>query len=94
MEAYIDTLCLLAHPKEDNNKFTNKKITRTARIPNNVDCMELRQPKLKKKHSSRPVGGVETGSWGGEDVWQGSGWRTGAGQVAAGGVDGPTFACR
>ena len=24
-----------------------------------------------KKHSSRPVGGVETGSWGGQDVRQG-----------------------
>ena len=32
---------------------------------------------LKKKHSSRPVGGVQTGSQGGEDWWQGSSWRTG-----------------
>ena len=41
---------------------------------------------LKKKHSSRPVGGAETGSWGGEDSQQGNGWRTGAGEVAAGGL--------
>ena len=25
------------------------------------------------------------GSWSGEDTWQGDGWRTGAGEVAAGG---------
>ena len=31
---------------------------------------------LKKKHSSRLVGGAETASWGGEDPWQGGGWRT------------------
>ena len=31
---------------------------------------------LKKKHSSRPVGGLETGSWGREDLWQGGSWRT------------------
>ena len=34
---------------------------------------------LKKKHSFRLVGEVETGSHGGEDVWQGGSWR--AGQV-------------
>ena len=46
---------------------------------------------LKKKHSSRRVGGAETGSWGREDPLQGGGWRTqrggrlwnGAGQAAA-----------
>ena len=49
--------------------------------------------RLKKKHSFRLVGGVESGSWGGEDVQQGNGWRTRAGNVAAGGLGGPTFAC-
>ena len=48
---------------------------------------------LKKKHSFRMVGGVEMGSWGGEDARQGGGWRTGAGKVAAGRVGGPTFVC-
>ena len=34
---------------------------------------------LKKKHSSRPVGGVEMGHWGREDVWQGcSSWTEGS----------------
>ena len=32
---------------------------------------------LKKKHSTRPVGGVDINSQGGEDVLQGSRWRTG-----------------
>ena len=31
---------------------------------------------LKKKHLSRLLGGVEMGSWGGEDAWKGSSWRT------------------
>ena len=52
----------------------------------------LTAKEIKKKHSSRPVGGVETGSWEREDSWQGSGWQTqragrlwnGAGQAAAG----------
>ena len=38
---------------------------------------------LKKKHSSRPAGGVETGSWDGEDLRQGDGWRTGVGEAEA-----------
>ena len=38
---------------------------------------------LKKKHSSRQVGGVEKGSWGEEDSQQGGGWRTEAGSAAA-----------
>ena len=33
----------------------------------------LTAKEIKKKHSSRPVGGVETGSWGREDWWQGGG---------------------
>ena len=56
---------------------------------------------IKKKHSSRPVGGVEMGSQGGEDAWQGSDWRIWVGEAvavrldkeAAGGVGGPIFAC-
>ena len=31
---------------------------------------------LKKKHSSRPVGGVEMGIWGREDLQQAGSWRT------------------
>ena len=43
---------------------------------------------LKKKHSSRPVGGTKMGSCGREDKRQGGGWRT------SWRVGGPTFACR
>ena len=41
---------------------------------------------LKKKHSSRLVGGAEMGSWGGEDMQQGNG-------PGGHGPGGPTFAC-
>ena len=55
----------------------------------------LTTKELKKKHSFRLVGRAETGSLDGEDMQQGSGWRTGAGkEAAAGGPVGPTFACR
>ena len=46
---------------------------------------------LKKTHSSRLAGGVETGGQGREDSRQGGGWRTGAGEAAAGR---PKFVCR
>ena len=48
---------------------------------------------LKKKYSSRLVGGAEIGSWSGEDSWQGGGWRTRAVEAAVGGEGSPTFAC-
>ena len=72
----------------DKNKFKNKNCQKVEL------CGSLTTKESKKKHSFRLVGREVIGSWGREDVWQGSGWRTGAGQVAAGGVDGPTFACR
>ena len=36
---------------------------------------------LKKKHSSRPVEGVEMGGWGGEDSWQGGSWWSGRSHI-------------
>ena len=50
---------------------------------NNQNCQKtelyksLTTKELKKKHSSRQVGGVETGSGGREELWQGSDWWTG-----------------
>ena len=38
---------------------------------------------LKKKHSSRQVGGTETGSRSGKDSQPGNSWRTGLGKVVA-----------
>ena len=58
MEAYIETLCLLAQPKEEQ-QLKNK---------NNQNCQKIEQYQnsttkdIKKKHSSRPVGGEETGT--------------------------------
>ena len=52
---------------------------------NNENCQKIKlygspiTNELKKKHSSRLVGGAETGSWGGEDVGQGGGWGNGQG---------------
>ena len=61
----------------------------------------LTTKELKKKLSSRWVGGVEMGSRGGEDKQQGCGWRPGAGErvagqlgeAVAGRAGGPTFVC-
>ena len=59
--------------KKDNNQFFKK---------NNQNFQKIKLYKspttkeLKMKHSSRPVGEVEMGSWGTEDMQQGSSWRT------------------
>ena len=51
MAAQVDTLRLLAQPELTENRTARKS-----------DIKEI-----KNKHSSRPVGGAEMGSWGGED---------------------------
>ena len=61
MAALVDTLCLLAQPEVTEN--------RTAR---GSDTKEI-----KHKHSSRPVGGAETGSRGREDSHFRGGTETG-----------------
>ena len=83
----------------DNDKFKNKKQPELTKIKL---YGSLTTKELKKKLSSRRVGGVEMGSQGGKDLQQGPDWRTVAGnrgicgpsKVAAGGLGGPTFACR
>ena len=52
MEALVDTLRLLAQPELTENLTTRKSYTK----------------EIKKKLSSRPVGGAETGSRAGEDL--------------------------
>ena len=79
-----------SHNQKDN-KFKNKKLPE---LPENRTVWKSDTKGLKKKHSSRPVGGTEKGSQGGGDSWQGSGWRARAGEAAAGKAGGPTFACR
>ena len=69
---------------------TTKRTTKKLKTKNNQNCQKielygsLTTKELKKKHSSRPVEVVEMSSQGGEDSQQGSGWRTGAGEAAAG----------
>ena len=59
---------------------TKKKTMTNLKIKNNQNCQKIKlyesltSKELKKKHSSRLVGGVETGSQGREDTQQGSGW--------------------
>ena len=70
---------------------TNKRTTTNLKTKNNQNCQKIElygsptTKELKEKHSSRPVGGVELGSQGGEDSLQGGSWRTGAGS--------PIFVC-
>ena len=66
-----------------------------AKINQNFQKIELYRilttKELKKKHSSRPVGGKGMGGRDGEDAQQGGSWRAGAGKLAAGREGGPTF---
>ena len=62
---------------------TNKWTTTNLKRKNNQNCQKITlngsptTKELKKNHSSRLIGGVETGSWGGEVTQQGGSWRTG-----------------
>ena len=61
---------------------TKRRTTTNLKTENNQNCQKIElygsptTKELKKKHSSRPLGGAKTGSRGGEDSPQGSGWRT------------------
>ena len=61
MAAKVDTLRLLTQPELTENRTARKS-----------DAKEI-----KNKHSSRPVGGAETGSRGGEDSSCRGGTKTG-----------------
>ena len=87
---------------------TKIRTTTNFKTKGNQNCQKiewyesLTTKKLKRKHSSRQEGGVEMGSQGREDSWQGAPERLGQatvaggrpGKVEAGGEGGPTFACR
>ena len=66
---------------------TTKRRATNLKTKNNQNCQKIKlygsptTKELKKKHSSRPVGGAETGSWGREDSWQGGGWRSGRSHI-------------
>ena len=61
---------------------TKRKTITNLKTKNNQKCQKielygtLTTKLLKKKHSSRLVVGMETGSWGREDAHQGSDWQS------------------
>ena len=63
-------------------RTTKRRTTTNLKTKNNQNCQKIElyvcptTNKLKKKHSSRLVGWVKTGSQGREDMQQGSSWRT------------------
>ena len=64
-------------------RTTKRRTTTNLKTKNTQNCRKIKlygsptTKELKKKHSSRPVGGAETGSQGTEDSQQGSGWQSG-----------------
>ena len=62
--------------------------TTNLKTKNNQNCQKMElygsptTKELKKKHSSRPVGGAEMGSRGREDLQQGNGWQTGQSHIS------------
>ena len=77
---------------------TKRRTTTNLKIKNNQNCQKIKlyrsltTKELKKKHSPRPVGGVETSSW--AEGTLGKVVAGGPGEVAAGGEGGPTFLSR
>ena len=65
---------------------TKRSTTTNLKTKINQNCQKIKlygsltTKKLKKKHSTRLVGGADTGSLGGVDIEQGRGWRTRAGK--------------
>ena len=61
---------------------TKRRTTKNLNTKNNQNCQKIKlygnltTKELKKKYSSRLVGGVETVIWGRDDLWQGGSWQT------------------
>ena len=85
--------------KKDNNKFKNKK---QPELTENCTVWKSDNQRVKEETFMETSRRGRDGQPGGEDSGQGSGWRTRAGKVAAGGpsemvdygLSGPTFTCR
>ena len=62
-------------------RTTERRTVTNLKTKSNQKCQKIELygslKELKKKYSFRLVRRVETGSQGGDDVWQGSGCRTG-----------------
>ena len=92
MEVYVDTLCLLAHPKEGQQQFKNKK---------QPELTENRTVWKPDNQGDKEETLTQTGSQGTEDSQQGGGWRMlrggglwkGAGSATASRPHSPTLTC-
>ena len=77
---------------------TKRRTTTNLKIKNNQNCQKIKlyrsltTKELKKKHSPRPVGGVETSSWAEGTLGKVVAGGPGEG-AAAGRLGGPTFTC-
>ena len=77
---------------------TTKRRTTNLKTKNNQNCQKSKlygsptTKELKKKHSSRPVRGAETGNW--SERTHGKAAAGGPAKAEAVRVGGPTFACR
>ena len=64
------------HFASSHNKKKEFKNKKPPEWPENRTVYKSDNQGVKEENSSRPVGGAETGSWGGEDTWPGGYWRT------------------
>ena len=75
--------CASSHNQnKDNNKFENKK---QPELTENQTVWKSDNQGVKEETFIQTGRRVGDGQLGGEDLWQGSGCRTGAGKAAAGG---------
>ena len=81
--------CAFSHnQKDDKNKYQNE---RQLELTETKQCGSLTTKELKKKHSSRPVGGAETGGRVERTPSKAAAGRPG--KVVAGELGGSTFRC-
>ena len=73
MEAKVDTLCLLAQPKEGQQQFKNKK---QPELTENRTVWKSNNQRVKEETFIQTGRRGGDGQLGREDWWQGGGWRT------------------
>ena len=74
MEAEVDTLCLLAQPKEGQQQFKNKK--KNPELTENQIVWKSNNQGVKEETFIQTSRRGRDGQPGGEDSQQGSDWRT------------------
>ena len=99
----VKELMLTSSQDKGIGRHTSPPRTKIRRITINIktknkNCQKIKLygnptiKELKKKHSSRPAGGVETGSQ--VERTRSKAVAGGSGEAVAGGLSGPTFVCR